>query len=475
MLASAIPSKVPLPFANSGTKNTIPTASQIGITPGAASLTDGFPPLTLTPVASGGLPPFGADFNGIFNLITAVQQWQSAGGSFAFDSVFSTAIGGYPQGAILLGSDKQTCWLNLADNNTTNPDTAGVAANWIALDAYGIGAVTGLTNSNVTLTPAQYSKLIITLSGTLTGNVQIIFPASQQQWTIINNTSGAYTVTCKTNAGTGGLVGQGSTQPFYGDGTNLNPISYSSGKQIQPISASVGSNALTISASALSLDFRSTTLGSGTVTTVTGSPANLVVPSSATLGTISATQSRLAALALNNAGTIELAVVNIAGGNDLTETGLISTTAISSGSTANNVVYSTTARTSVAYRIIGYIESTQATAGTWATAPSTIQGEGGQAIAAMSSLGYGQVWQAVTRTSGTTYYNTTGKPIVLLTSISPSTIGSVNISINGGVAVPSASSAAAGNGVGNVVIPPNASYLYTVNGTMSSRADYELR
>ena len=37
--------------------------------------------------------------------------------------------------------------------------------------------------------------------------------------------------------------------------------------------------------------------------------------------------------------------------------------------------YSTTARTSVAYRVVGYVESTQATAGTWATTPSTLQGK----------------------------------------------------------------------------------------------------
>jgi hypothetical protein len=85
----------------------------------------------------------------------------------------------------------------------------------------------------------------------------------------------------------------------------------------------------------------------------------------------------LVVLAINHAGTIEAAVVNIAGGRDLSETGLISTTAISGSATANNVIYSTTARTSVAYRVVGYVESTQATAGTWATAPSTVQGAGG--------------------------------------------------------------------------------------------------
>lgn len=225
MLASQIPAKVPLPFANSGTKNTIPTASQIGITAGAASLTDGFPPLSFTPLASGGVPPAGADFNGIFNLITAVQQWQSAGGAFKYDSAFSTAIGGYPAGATLTSTSNTVNWLNLVDNNTTDPDS-GAAANWVALDTYGIGSVTGLTNANVTLTPAQYGKSIITLAGTLTGNVQIIFPNTTQEWMVVNNTTGAFTVTCKTAAGTGGTISQsGNQQFFWGDGTNLNPIS----------------------------------------------------------------------------------------------------------------------------------------------------------------------------------------------------------------------------------------------------------
>lgn len=238
--------------------------------------------------------------------------------------------------------------------------------------------------------------------------------------------------------------------------------------QIQPISASVATNALTISASSLTLDFRSTTLGSGTVTTVTGTPSNLVVPSTATLGTINAIQSKLVVLALNNAGTIELAVINIAGGNDLTETGVITTTTISATATANNVAYSTTGRTGVAYRVIGYIESTQATAGTWSTAPSTIQGYGGQALAAMSTLGYGQTWQSVVRTSGTTYYNTTGKPILFY--LTANVTGSLSVTVNG-VAMPDAQ--ASNNANISIVIPPGASYSYTLVG--SAQASWELR
>jgi len=171
-------------------------------------------------------------------------------------------------------------------------------------------------------------------------------------------------------------------------------------RQIQPISASVSANALTISASALALEFRSATLTSGAVTFVEGTPSNLVISSGSTLGTTSAVQSRIAVLALNNAGTIELAAVNISGGVDLFETGLISTTAEggAGGADSATVIYSTTSRSNVAYRVLGYIESTQATAGTWATAPSTIQGQGGNALTGLPRM---RLVAPVATTSGT--------------------------------------------------------------------------
>ena len=238
------------------------------------------------------------------------------------------------------------------------------------------------------------------------------------------------------------------------------------GSQIQSISASVAASALTISASAMTLDFRSTTLGSGTVTTVSGTPANLVISSGSTLGTVSAQQSRIVVIALNNAGTIELAAVNISGGTALTETNLISTTAEGGAGAADSasVVYSTTARTSLAYRVIGYIESTQATAGTWATAPSTIQGYGGQALAALSSVGYGQTWQVVTgsRAFSTTYYNTTGKPIFV--SVQPNTGSSETTTfvVNGVTVCNYLSNGTGGDNPSmQIIVPSGASYSVT--------------
>lgn len=227
-------------------------------------------------------------------------------------------------------------------------------------------------------------------------------------------------------------------------------------RQIQPIGASVAANALTLTLGITSLDFRSPTLSSGSVNTrSTGATTSLVVPSGATLGTISGQLSRLMLLALDNAGAIELAVVNVAGGNYLDETGLISTTAISAAATAANVVYSTTARTNLPYRVVGAVDSTQAAAGTWATAPSLIQGAGGNAFDAMQSLGYGQTWQAGGISQGTTYYNTKGRPIMITAFLRIVNSASVVV---GGVTI---MSMGAWTGYFSVtfIVPPGQSYV----------------
>jgi hypothetical protein len=176
----------------------------------------------MTPIAAGGIPPTGADFNGILNLITQSIRWANAGGGYKYNAAFATDtnVNGYPAGAVLLRGDGMGYWLNLADNNTTDPEGA-TPANWAPLESYGITAVTGLTNANVTLTPAQFGMSIITLAGTLTGNVQIIFPPLKSRWKIVNATTGAFTVTCKTASGTGVIVAQGGEANVYGDGSNI--------------------------------------------------------------------------------------------------------------------------------------------------------------------------------------------------------------------------------------------------------------
>ena len=228
--------------------------------------------------------------------------------------------------------------------------------------------------------------------------------------------------------------------------------------KIQPITASVAASALTVTLNPTILDFRASPLTSGTVTTIAVPAAiSVTIPSTSTMGTVSAVQSRIVVIAINNAGTVELAAVNISGGSVLDETTLITTTAAAAAGNSATAYYSTTARTSVAYRVVGYVESTQATAGTWATTPSTLQGYGGQALAAMSSIGYSQVYQTVTRVSGTTYYNTTNRPICAVISTSGGPTAAITLVI-GGVTVISATTYTHNF---SFIVPAGMSYAYT--------------
>jgi len=127
------PTQIVVPFASSGEKNDIPVnATQTTNEEGKAALDVGFPPITMTDISAGGIPPSGQDFNGIFNIITAGLRYSMAGGLYPYNAEFSSAIGGYPIGAILISTDGKTIWFNAADANTTDPDSTS-SANWNSL------------------------------------------------------------------------------------------------------------------------------------------------------------------------------------------------------------------------------------------------------------------------------------------------------------------------------------------------------
>lgn len=134
MLRSAIPTRFQKPWGVSAAGayiRTVPVNSQIGIQDGAASFETGFVPDNFTPLAGGGVPPFGQDFNGVLNAETSWDQWYQARASIPFDATFAAAVGGYPQGAVLDSAivlGKQ--WLSLVDNNLTNPDDPLTSTGW---------------------------------------------------------------------------------------------------------------------------------------------------------------------------------------------------------------------------------------------------------------------------------------------------------------------------------------------------------
>jgi hypothetical protein len=77
-----------------------------------------------------------------------------------------------------------------------------------------------ITSADVTLTAAQARCRHIILSGTLTGNRSLIVPNSGE-WVVDDNTSGAFSVTVKTSAGSGVTTTQGAAGIFVADGTNV--------------------------------------------------------------------------------------------------------------------------------------------------------------------------------------------------------------------------------------------------------------
>lgn len=103
----------------------VPIPSQIGVVAGAASYTDGFVPLNATNVLAGGIPPSVQDMNGVLNAFSANIQWHQAGGWYQYNGTFATAVGGYPNKAVLLNAAGTGFWFNTVDNNLTNPDSGG--------------------------------------------------------------------------------------------------------------------------------------------------------------------------------------------------------------------------------------------------------------------------------------------------------------------------------------------------------------
>lgn len=104
-----------------------------------------------------------------------------------------------------------------AGDSTTNFATTTFAQNL----SNGIAALTS-TGGSQTLTASQYGCGILSLTGTLTSNATLAVPVAGQ-WIVANGTTGAFTVTIKTAAGTGLTVTQGAKAQVYADGTNVVP------------------------------------------------------------------------------------------------------------------------------------------------------------------------------------------------------------------------------------------------------------
>ena len=233
--------------------------------------------------------------------------------------------------------------------------------------------------------------------------------------------------------------------------------------KIQSVTCTQAGSALTCGFNPAVLDFRDPVLTTGVpITRSIDTALSLVVPNGATLGAPSGILARLYLLVLDDAGTQRYGITNSSGGLNLDESALFTTTAISAGATAANVIYTTVAITTAAsLKVVGAVNAVN-TAGAWGS-PTLVQGAGGNALAAMSSLGYGQIPQVVTRTSGITYYGTS-KPIWLDVQFNQNSSGNVTVVIAGISFLSPALSSGAVVHIG-FPIPPCAAYSITDTGT----------
>ena len=165
MNLSDLPPLVAIPFANSAGGSyirNVPVPSQIGVTAGRASFTDGFTPDTFTSLSGGGAYVSGEDVNGILNHVTKWTRWVSAGGPAVYNPTFAANLGGYPKGAVVASALMNgTEWFNTVDGNVTDPD-GGSPVGWVRVGpvAASQGEVNAGVNDTDFVTPLTLATLL---------------------------------------------------------------------------------------------------------------------------------------------------------------------------------------------------------------------------------------------------------------------------------------------------------------------------
>lgn len=156
------------------------------------------------------------------------------------------------------------------------------------------------------------------------------------------------------------------------------------------LALSVSGNALTIALKTraladadadnpVSVPFRNATIATGDFSVINVTAASsLVVPDTALLGTTNSVAFRLWIVGFNDAGTFRLGVINCLSGMNiypLKDDALASSTAVGTGSDSAQVIYTGSAVTTKALRVLGFADWSAglATAGTWSSGPTKVQ------------------------------------------------------------------------------------------------------
>lgn len=96
-----------------------------------------------------------------------------------------------------------------------------INANFTAIDTLFGGVTTiSVSSSNVSLNTSQCQNAVIRLTGTLSANIDVIFPTVAAIYTVENLTTGAFYVRCKMASGNAIGVPQGVPTQVFTDGTD---------------------------------------------------------------------------------------------------------------------------------------------------------------------------------------------------------------------------------------------------------------
>jgi hypothetical protein len=245
-----------------------------------------------------------------------------------------------------------------------------------------ISGTTTITSFGSSALPGAVKFLNFTGALTLTNSVTLILPNGGSNITTANGDTAVAAYTGGTTwrvlsyTRTAGL-GSGSITPSQ---LALSAVAQGTPMLNGTLKTSVAGNAMTIAVKTLagtdptSIDpayfLVPNTTGGYSVIQQT-SALSIVVPSGATLGTVNAQPNRVWVGVVNNAGTPVLAVYNSLSGFGIKswdETSQPTTTNISGTSTNPQVWYGSSGVTG-GLRVIGFVESTQSTAGQWSATP----------------------------------------------------------------------------------------------------------
>jgi hypothetical protein len=307
-------------------------------------------------------------------------------------------------GTYISGPDRLQRTKILASSN------AGAAVNWgvgtrklriAPVAAFGAPRVLTKSvagSSNVTLTEDEQRNDIVIFTGALTGSIAVEVDATPWQRVVFNNTTGAFKLTLRVTGQTGVEITQGTRERVHCDGTDVvrsDDLQYRDlGQHVGMVNGTIvtsrAGNAETVAIKTLAGNdpsaadpvlvlFRNATVGTGDFAVLRVTAAtSIVISSGSTLGFSNGVPGRFWLVGFNDAGTFRLGVINCLSGTNIYPLGqdsIASSTAEGGAGAADSaqVFYTGTAVTSKAYAILGFLEYTLATAGTWNTAPSRVR------------------------------------------------------------------------------------------------------